>query len=169
MKMKALGTNLFPILDLEKETKRWNQLYKIMTEPKPEIIPTPRQAVWKKNKATLWYHPAKKKRHAIPVFLVYSLLNKVYILDIGEGSSVVGGLTERGYDVYLLDWGSPGLEDSYITLDNIQVQRKYPLPVIVLVEPLQRFWLLLQSCRLRIYLLPPFQSILVSAFFQINC
>lgn len=116
--MKALGTNLFPFLNLEKETKRWNQLYKIVTEPKPDIVPTPRQSVWKKNKATLWYHPAKEKRHDIPVFLVYSLLNKAYILDIGEGSSVVGGLTERGYDVYLLDWGSPGLEDSDITLDN---------------------------------------------------
>jgi class III poly(R)-hydroxyalkanoic acid synthase PhaC subunit len=52
------------------------------------------------------------------LFLVYSLLNKSYILDIGEGSSVVGGLTERGYDVYFLDWGSPGYEDREITLDN---------------------------------------------------
>lgn len=116
--MNALGTNLFPSLNLEKETQRLNQLYKIMTEPKIDIVPTTRQVVWKKNKATLWYHPAKEKRHTIPVFLVYSLLNKAYILDIGEGSSVVGGLTERGYDVYLLDWGSPGLEDSDITLDQ---------------------------------------------------
>ncbi|WP_144552451.1 alpha/beta fold hydrolase [Bacillus sp. X1(2014)] len=116
--MNALGTNLIPSFNLEKELKRWNQLNKIITGSKPDIVPTPRQAVWKKNKATLWYHPAKEKRHTIPVFLVYSLLNKVYILDIGEGSSVVGGLTERGYDVYLLDWGSPGLEDSDITLDN---------------------------------------------------
>ncbi|WP_051633700.1 alpha/beta fold hydrolase [Bacillus sp. UNC41MFS5] len=116
--MNALGTNLFPSFNLEKEMKRWNHLNNIMTGPKPDIVPTPRQAVWKKNKATLWYHPAKEKRHTIPVFLVYSLLNKVYILDIGEGSSVVGGLTERGYDVYLLDWGSPGLEDSDITLDQ---------------------------------------------------
>ncbi|MEY2191475.1 alpha/beta fold hydrolase [Neobacillus sp. BF23-41] len=52
------------------------------------------------------------------MFIVYSLLNKPYILDIGEGSSVVGGLTERGYDVYFLDWGSPGYEDSEITLDD---------------------------------------------------
>lgn len=118
MSTKLLGTNLFPLLNIEKETKRWNNLYKIMTEPKPDIIPTPRQRVWKKNKTTLWYHPAKEKKHDVPIFLVYSLLNKVYILDVGEGSSVVGGLTERGYDVYLLDWGSPGLEDSEITLDN---------------------------------------------------
>lgn len=118
MSTNALGKNRFPLLNIEKETRRWNQLYKIMTEPKPDIVPTPRQVVWKKNKTTLWYHPAKEKKHAIPVFLIYSLLNKVYILDVGEGSSVVGGLTERGYDVYLLDWGSPGLEDSDITLDN---------------------------------------------------
>ncbi|WHY68979.1 alpha/beta fold hydrolase [Neobacillus sp. SuZ13] len=116
--MNLLGTNIIPSFNLEKELKRWKQLNKIMTGPKSDIVPTPRQAVWKKNKATLWYHPAKEKRHTIPVFLVYSLLNKVYILDIGEGSSVVGGLTELGYDVYLLDWGSPGLEDSDITLDN---------------------------------------------------
>lgn len=118
MSTKVLGANLFSSVNIEKETKRWNQLYKIMTEPKLDIIPTPRECVWKKNKTTLWYHPAKVKKHAVPIFLVYSLLNKVYILDIGEGNSVVGGLTARGYDVYLLDWGSPGLEDSDITLDN---------------------------------------------------
>ncbi|NRD78642.1 alpha/beta fold hydrolase [Bacillus sp. BRMEA1] len=107
-----------PILNFEQETKRWNQLYKVLTEPKPEIVPTPRECIWKKNKSTLWYHPAKEKKYEIPVFLVYSLLNKTYILDVGEGSSVVGGLVDRGYDVYLLDWGSPELEDRDISLDH---------------------------------------------------
>ncbi|WP_462409046.1 alpha/beta fold hydrolase [Neobacillus sp. Marseille-QA0830] len=117
MTAKAFRTPFIPLLDLEKENKRWNQVVKIMTEPKPDIISTPGQRIWKKNKSTLWYHPAKEKKYDIPVFMVYSLLNKAYILDIGPGSSVVGGLTERGYDVYLLDWGSPGLEDSDLTLD----------------------------------------------------
>jgi class III poly(R)-hydroxyalkanoic acid synthase PhaC subunit len=107
-----------PVINLEKETKRWKQLYKVMTEPKPEIVPTPRECVWKKSKSTLWYHPAKEKKYEIPVFLVYSLVNKPYILDVGEGSSVVGGLTKQGYDVYLLDWGSPELEDRDISLEN---------------------------------------------------
>jgi polyhydroxyalkanoate synthase len=118
MSAKASGTNFIPLLDLEKETIRWNQLYKILTEPKPDIEPTPREIVWKKNKSTLYFHPAKEKKYQIPLFFVYSLLNKPYILDIGEGSSVIGGLTERGYDVYLLDWGSPGYEDKNITLEN---------------------------------------------------
>ncbi|MFF2446084.1 alpha/beta fold hydrolase [Neobacillus sp. NPDC058068] len=116
MSTNALGTNL--ISPLKREAKRWNQLYKIMTEPKPDIVPTTRECVWKRNKTTLWFHPAKKKKYKTPIFLVYSLLNKVYILDVGKGSSVVGGLSELGYDVYLLDWGSPGLEDKDLTLDN---------------------------------------------------
>ncbi|WP_251553794.1 alpha/beta fold hydrolase [Neobacillus muris] len=117
MDAKALGARFIPQFDLEKETKRWNQVVRIILEPKPDIIPTPRQSIWKKNKSTLWYHPAKNKKYPIPVLMVYSLLNKPYILDAGPGSSVVGGLTERGYDVYLFDWGSPGLEDSDTTLD----------------------------------------------------
>ncbi len=121
MSANRLKTNFIPRLNLEKETKRWNHLYKIAMEPKPDIIPTPRQLVWRKNKSSLWYYPAKEKKYETPVFMVYSLLNKAYILDVGEGSSVVGGLTERGYDVYLLDWGSPGLEDSDISLDNYVV------------------------------------------------
>jgi class III poly(R)-hydroxyalkanoic acid synthase PhaC subunit len=115
---KALGTNFIPHLEMDKETTRWNQIYKVLSEPKPEIDHTPRELVWKKNKSRLWFHPAKQKKYDIPLFFVYSLLNKPYILDIGKGSSVVGGLTERGYDVYLLDWGSPGYEDRDIKLDN---------------------------------------------------
>ncbi|MEH7156222.1 alpha/beta fold hydrolase [Neobacillus drentensis] len=118
MSVKASGTNFIPYVNLEKEVKRWEQVYNVLTEPKPDIVPTERKIIWKKNKSTLYFHPAKEKKYQIPVFLVYSLLNKSYILDIGEGSSVVGGLTDRGYDVYFLDWGSPSYEDNDISLDN---------------------------------------------------
>jgi class III poly(R)-hydroxyalkanoic acid synthase PhaC subunit len=107
-----------PVLDLESEKKRWDTIYKVLSEPKPDINSTPRKAVWKKNKSVLWYHPAQKKKYKTPLFLVYSLLNKAYILDISEEGSVIGNLTKQGYDVYLLDWGSPGLEDKDLSLDN---------------------------------------------------
>ncbi|MEH7252533.1 alpha/beta fold hydrolase [Neobacillus niacini] len=118
MSTQGSSNDFIPLFDVEKETKRWQQVYKIVTGPKPDIIPTPREVVWKKNKSILWYHPAKEKKYKIPLFFVYSLLNKSYILDIGEGSSVIGGLTQSGYDVYLLDWGSPGYEDSNLSIDN---------------------------------------------------
>lgn len=107
-----------PFLNLECEKKRWNTIYKVLSEPKPDIESTPRKAVWKKGKAVLWYHAAPEKKYNTPLFLAYSLLNKAYILDISEEGSVVGNLTKQGYDVYLLDWGSPGLEDKDLTLDN---------------------------------------------------
>lgn len=107
-----------PVFDLESEKRRWNNIYKVLSEPKPDIESTPRRAVWKKGKAVLWYHAAPEKKYTTPLFLVYSLLNKAYILDISEEGSVVGNLTKQGYDVYLLDWGSPGLEDKDLTLDN---------------------------------------------------
>lgn len=107
-----------PVPKLETERDRWGNLYKVLNEPKPEIVPSPRQAVWKKNKSVLWYYPAQEKKYDIPLFMVYSLLNKAYILDISEEKSVIGNLNKQGYDVYMYDWGSPGLEDKDLTLDN---------------------------------------------------
>jgi len=107
-----------PALDYEKEMKRWNEIYKILSEGDPKIEHSPRQMVWRKNKSVLWYYPAKDKKYSTPLFFVYSLLNKPYILDISPDTSVIAGLTKRGYDVYLLDWGSPGYEDADISFDS---------------------------------------------------
>lgn len=62
MNVQEMVKDLVPLFNLEKETKRWEQVYKILNEPKPEIIPTPREIVWNKNKSTLWFHPAKEKK-----------------------------------------------------------------------------------------------------------
>ncbi|MGM0836305.1 MAG: alpha/beta fold hydrolase [Bacillota bacterium] len=79
---------------------------------------TPRQALWKKNKATLWYYPAKEKKYKVPLFLVYSLVNRPFILDLGHGRSSIEAFSQNGYDVYLLDFGFPGLEDRNLSIEN---------------------------------------------------
>lgn len=38
-----------PVLNLETEKQRWNTIYKVLSEPKPDIKSTPRKAVWKKT------------------------------------------------------------------------------------------------------------------------
>jgi polyhydroxyalkanoate synthase subunit PhaC len=78
---------------------------------------TPRISIWKKNKAALWYYPSKSKKYQTPLFLIYSLLNQPYILDLGPGLSMIEAFTKEGYDVYLLDFGIPGYEDKDFTLD----------------------------------------------------
>jgi class III poly(R)-hydroxyalkanoic acid synthase PhaC subunit len=114
----ATETPLLPPLDYEKEMKRWTHLLKVLSGPEPKIGHTPRNEVWRKNKSVLWHYPAKQKKYAIPLFFVYSLFNKPYILDIAPKASVLEGLTNMGYEVYLLDWGTPGYEDKKMGLDT---------------------------------------------------
>jgi class III poly(R)-hydroxyalkanoic acid synthase PhaC subunit len=114
--------DFIPPLDYEKEMQRWKHVFKVLSEPEPEIGHTPKTEVWRKNKSILWHYPAKQKKYGIPLFFVYSLFNKPYILDIAPKTSVIEGLTNRGYDVYLLDWGTPGYEDKKIGLD-IYIQK----------------------------------------------
>lgn len=81
---------------------------------------TPRHVVWTRNKTTLYrYEPLTAREHATPVLLVYALINRPYILDLRPESSVVRHLLERGYDVFLLDWGVPGWEDRDTGLDDL--------------------------------------------------
>ncbi|MEB3300191.1 MAG: alpha/beta fold hydrolase [Candidatus Sericytochromatia bacterium] len=81
---------------------------------------TPRHVVWRRNKAKLHrYEGQGERRHATPVFFVYALINKPYILDLQPGSSLIEYLVGEGHDVYLLDWGTPGEEDGGTTLSDI--------------------------------------------------
>jgi len=78
------------------------------------IAQTPKQPIWTLNKATLYrYIPVvpAPKRHRVPLLLVFALMNRPHILDLRRGHSFVEFMINRGYDVYLLDWGSPGIED----------------------------------------------------------
>jgi len=93
------------------------------TAPEMGEVPTgtsPRDVVWTRNKTTLYrYRPVARRAHATPVLLVYALINRPYILDLRPDNSFVRHLLDRGYDVFLIDWGRPGLEDREITLDEL--------------------------------------------------
>jgi len=107
-----------PEFDYQKEMDRWANVVKLLSEPEPKVGQTPRTEVWRKNKSVLWHYPAKQKKYEIPLFFVYSLFNKPYILDIDPKKSVIKNLTDMGYEVYLLDWGTPGYEDKKIGIDT---------------------------------------------------
>jgi polyhydroxyalkanoate synthase len=80
---------------------------------------TPKEVIWTKNKARLYHYQASApKRFATPILLVYALINRPYVLDLRPGNSLVEYLSGQGFDVYLLDWGIPGDEDSALTFDH---------------------------------------------------
>ncbi len=80
---------------------------------------TPKEIIWTKNKAKLYrYMPEVEKRYPVPILLVYALINRPYVLDLMPGNSLVEYLVQQGFDVYLLDWGTPGDEDAKLTFEN---------------------------------------------------
>jgi polyhydroxyalkanoate synthase len=93
---------------------------KLMTT-KFAIGQTPKEVVWTLNKARLYHYipvvPAED-RHPVPLLLVFALMNRPTILDLRPGHSFVEYMLARGYDVYLLDWGVPGLEDKELKFDD---------------------------------------------------
>jgi len=100
------------------ETTRWSSLFRAFTDGASIAASTPRQALWKRNKATLWYYPAPVKKYHTPLYLVYSLVNQPTILDLMPNTSLIGALTKAGYEVYLIDFGIPRYEDRDMTIDD---------------------------------------------------
>ena len=45
-------------------------------------------------------------------------MNRPYILDLRPGHSFVEYMVNKGYDLYLLDWGAPGPEDKNLKFDD---------------------------------------------------
>ncbi|WP_243290737.1 class III poly(R)-hydroxyalkanoic acid synthase subunit PhaC [Bacillus sp. FJAT-47783] len=103
-----------------KEYRRFKRVTDVLTtQPEPSVGQTPKEVIWTKNKAKLYrYQPAKEKKYKVPILMIYALINKPYVLDLTPGSSLIEYLTDRGHDVYLLDWGTPGYEDQHMKLDH---------------------------------------------------
>lgn len=103
---------------LSVEKARWDSLFRAFTENTTVTPSTRRQAIWKRNKATLWYYSPPVKKYDTPLYIIYSLVNKPTILDLLPNTSLMRALTNAGYEVYLIDFGVPGYEDSEMTLDD---------------------------------------------------
>ena len=90
----------------------------LLTRDDARIGVTPKDVVWTHRKATLYRYRSIRRTHAVPVLLVFALINRPEIFDLRPGNSFVEFLLEEGYDVFLLDWGEPGDEDADMGIDN---------------------------------------------------
>ncbi|WP_201314820.1 class III poly(R)-hydroxyalkanoic acid synthase subunit PhaC [Dyella sp. EPa41] len=85
----------------------------------PEYANTPREAVYREDKLTVWHMKGQGKPSTkTPTLIVYALVNTVWMTDLQEDRSLVRNLLEQGEDVYLLDWGYPDGADRWLTLDD---------------------------------------------------
>jgi polyhydroxyalkanoate synthase len=79
----------------------------------------PKEAVYQEDKLVLYrYTPVVKKPFALPLLIVYALVNRPYMVDLQTDRSLVRNLLKLGIDVYLIDWGYPGPTERWLTLDD---------------------------------------------------
>ena len=104
--------------------KRLRTFVKVLST-KAAIAQTPKELVWTLNKTKLYrYVPVvpAENRFPVPLLLVFAIMNRPYILDLRPGHSFVEFMVRSGFDVYLLDWGRPGLEDMGTKLDDYAME-----------------------------------------------
>ncbi len=81
---------------------------------------SPKELIWRKNKARLYrYVRSEPATRRTPIFLVLPLINRAYILDLRPGASFVEFLLSQGFDVFLIDWGTPGDEDRALDVTTL--------------------------------------------------
>ena len=95
----------------------------LLTTDDAVIGATPREVVWTHRETTLYRYRSSNRRYAVPLLLVFALINRPEIFDLRPGSSLVEYLIEEGFDVFLVDWGYPDEEDARHGARRVRVRR----------------------------------------------
>jgi len=85
----------------------------------PAVGQTQHSVVWTENKWRLLKFSPVERKFARPILLVPSLINRWYVLDLGQGRSFIEWLVAQGHEVFCIDWGTPADEDLFLTWDDI--------------------------------------------------
>lgn len=80
---------------------------------------TPSEVIYEEDQVKLLHYPSSSPaRYRTPLIFVYALVNRPYILDLKPGRSVVANFVDRGFDTYLIDWGTPTYADRHLTMED---------------------------------------------------
>lgn len=120
----AAGLQTFPGLPGAADLQGWAERMKML--PRVQQIAsaarkgaTPYDVVWQSGPVSLRRYKSKvDRKHATALLCVFALVNRPYVLDLLPHKSVLRHFLDRGFDVYLVDWGIPGASDASKTLHD---------------------------------------------------
>lgn len=84
----------------------------------PSLAQTPKDVVWSAGKVELWRYRSDDRTVRPPLLFVHSLVSKSYVFDLAPGNSFVEAVLGRGFDVFLIDWGTPDEMEAGNTLET---------------------------------------------------
>ena len=85
---------------------------------RPAVGCSPKDVVWRRDKAQLWRYESDRRAYAPPVVVVHSLVSRSYVLDLHPDNSAVKKLLAEGLDMMLLDWGVADAVEACNTLET---------------------------------------------------
>jgi polyhydroxyalkanoate synthase len=106
--------------ELARLQEQWQRALPRIAERQPVPVGTSARelaARWD-NVRLYHYRGTASAANKFPVLVVYSLVNRPYILDLKPERSLLGALRDGGAETYLLDWGYPESVDQFLTLDD---------------------------------------------------
>ncbi len=105
--------------ELERTTQRIHNLTELVAESnQPTLAQSPRQEVYRKHKARLYYYEGRRK-HETPILFVPNLgISRPTVFDLMPGASFIEYMVGQGFGFYLLDWGVFGPEDDHLTFTD---------------------------------------------------
>lgn len=81
--------------------------------------PTPRHEIFREHSVTLYrYDRSEPATVATPMLVVPSLVNMPCIMDLIRGESFIEAMLERGFDVFMLEWGHPTPGQKHYDLEH---------------------------------------------------
>jgi len=84
-----------------------------------ETACTPRELVYARGTLRLYHYlPQTRDVYRTPLLIIMSLVSKPDIFDLTPGQSFIEHLVQAGFDVYMVDWGTPRQEHSKLGIDD---------------------------------------------------
>jgi len=84
-----------------------------------KLATTPKELVYSDGKVKLYHYTRETKpTFKTPILISYALINRIDMLDLQPGRSLVHNLLEKGLDIYIIDWGYPSRLDRNKTLND---------------------------------------------------
>jgi polyhydroxyalkanoate synthase len=64
------------------------------------------------------YAPQTERVREVPLLFAPPTINKYYVLDLGQGRSMIEWLVQQGQQVFAISWRNPGVEQGHFDLDT---------------------------------------------------
>lgn len=92
---------------------------RILEPLRDNINRTPSEVIDTKGRFELLHYKSDlPSEHKTPLLVVYSLINRHYILDLLPNVSVIKNLQRQSFDIYATDWGTPKSFDKDLSLET---------------------------------------------------